>query len=959
MLYSQKRTRKLSRWDMYTVPLSNSMAYDIDAVYHAVQEAEPSQLAVVELHQFDAEITSTPIQRTESVNERTVDVENEGITTPPNTVVEARQYWNHPRINMWRTFAAFFSFFVFGMSDGSYGLEIHYALRYTIVSLIFLSPFAGYSIASIVNSMIHVKFGQRGVAILGPGCHLLSYIVIACHPPYPVLVVFYMFVGFGNGLIEAAWGAWLGNMSTANQESYLHACYALGATISPLIVGGMSGDGGLRWWYFYYIMAGISAVEISTSTWAFWQQSGKVYQEENAREESQTTGRTREVLGTNVKVSLGGWIVTFMEKARLASSFSAGISSTGFWAGMTVGRIFLSFFTARIGEFRAVVLYIIISLALELLFWLIPSFIVSSIAVAFLGLFLGPLFPTAVVLVMRLLPRHLHVGSIGFATAVGGSGGAIFPFVVGAIAQARGVRSLQPVILALLNHEIIQHNKTFLTTARFSKGNNNTSVSCATMVMAGESSKTSLPSDDETTIKVAPKKVSGTIKLKKPAPKQKNPGNWRDGAVIDDERKKGNDTPSTNSVGSPGPVVNQLDDSVRDAFPTGRPMDDDLSLQICKQCKRSVSKKNITAHVLNCLRAKKEKNQRKKEQKEARDRERKAANGEKKDEEGDTKMDDDDEDEDDAEKKGPGGLKMYDSKADIQLCVEAERIPTYLPSCIRIKRCDNFPFVTLLNHHSLASRRRSSFINKMKRRRLSEDQYGRKRVLLETRNAPFSAEQTASLDSDDFDAATQHFAGPVDVERQCGVMKDGVPCARSLTCKSHSMGAKRAVAGRSLPYDMLLTAYQKKNQAKQQKAAIDANAPLEDEEAANGPIDSDEELASVMHGLQNWNPQPLVQPLVHVPIETKYRRERLYEQLHNATNGFTVNIFKVVGYGAQKLPPGHPGLADADGDADGESDNQSGIGLGIGMANVANRRASGFNMQLPPQKRPSGNVGGR
>ena len=59
--------------------------------------------------------------------------------------------------------------------------------------------------------------------------------------------------------------------------------------------------------------------------------------------------------------------------------------------------------------------------------------------------------------------------------------------------------------------------------------------------------------------------------------------------------------------------------------------------------------------------------------------------------------------------------------------------------------------------------------------------------------------------------------GPVDVEKQCGVLlPNGQPCARSLTCKSHSMGAKRAVAGRSLPYDMLLAAYQKKNQAKQQ-----------------------------------------------------------------------------------------------------------------------------------------------
>lgn len=59
--------------------------------------------------------------------------------------------------------------------------------------------------------------------------------------------------------------------------------------------------------------------------------------------------------------------------------------------------------------------------------------------------------------------------------------------------------------------------------------------------------------------------------------------------------------------------------------------------------------------------------------------------------------------------------------------------------------------------------------------------------------------------------------GPVDVEKQCGVqLPNGAQCARSLTCKSHSMGAKRAVPGRSLPYDMLLQQYQKKNQAKQQ-----------------------------------------------------------------------------------------------------------------------------------------------
>jgi SAGA-associated factor 73 len=54
--------------------------------------------------------------------------------------------------------------------------------------------------------------------------------------------------------------------------------------------------------------------------------------------------------------------------------------------------------------------------------------------------------------------------------------------------------------------------------------------------------------------------------------------------------------------------------------------------------------------------------------------------------------------------------------------------------------------------------------------------------------------------------------GPVDLDRQCGVINDkGLPCSRSLTCKSHSMGAKRAVEGRSRPYNDLLLDWQREH----------------------------------------------------------------------------------------------------------------------------------------------------
>ena len=84
-------------------------------------------------------------------------------------------------------------------------LEEYYKISYLVVSLLFISPVAGYITSAALNNLIHMRMGQRGIAILGPGAHLIAYIVIAVHPPYPVLVLACVLSGFGNGLSDAAW----------------------------------------------------------------------------------------------------------------------------------------------------------------------------------------------------------------------------------------------------------------------------------------------------------------------------------------------------------------------------------------------------------------------------------------------------------------------------------------------------------------------------------------------------------------------------------------------------------------------------------------------------------------------------------------------------------------------------------------------------------------------------------
>lgn len=45
-----------------------------------------------------------------------------GLPTPTTAVAEKRDRWNSPRVNLYRTSAAFFAFLLMGMNDAAYGV---------------------------------------------------------------------------------------------------------------------------------------------------------------------------------------------------------------------------------------------------------------------------------------------------------------------------------------------------------------------------------------------------------------------------------------------------------------------------------------------------------------------------------------------------------------------------------------------------------------------------------------------------------------------------------------------------------------------------------------------------------------------------------------------------------------------------------------------------------------------
>ncbi|KAL2357853.1 SCA7, zinc-binding domain-containing protein [Cryomyces antarcticus] len=319
-------------------------------------------------------------------------------------------------------------------------------------------------------------------------------------------------------------------------------------------------------------------------------------------------------------------------------------------------------------------------------------------------------------------------------------------------------------------------------------------------------------------------KKPGTVKLKKANPKQTKRGNWAEDEV---EGFKKSDPSSSSRAQSP--LVKSLDAKAAAAFPTGRPLEDQPDLVQCKHCKKPILRTVAAAHVRGCLDKKQEKLKKKKEAKEAKE----AAARKERDRDNDR------------------GKKSETPNED-----DADTIDSKKPK----------------------SAKKSALADadgaKKGRKRKADGDAGDK-------------EPKKKKKKDGPKIKVPKPKPPVDVERQCGVeLKEGAMCARSLTCKSHSMGAKRAVPGRSLPYDTLLANYQKTNQAKLQRAILAANAPLADDsdDGAHGPIDADEEKDDVMAALSRWHPRPLATK-TFLATKSKYQYIRMKSELQAALSG--------------------------------------------------------------------------
>ncbi|TPX72190.1 hypothetical protein SpCBS45565_g00445 [Spizellomyces sp. 'palustris'] len=152
--------------------------------------------------------------------------------------------------------------------------------------------------------------------------------------------------------------------------------------------------------------------------------------------------------------------------------------------------------------------------------------------------------------------------------------------------------------------------------------------------------------------------------------------------------------------------------------------------------------------------------------------------------------------------------------------------------------------------------------------------------------------------------ATRTVKGPIDLDKQCGVRLDsGALCTRSITCKIHSVGAKRAVQGRSQQYDILFQEHQAKNVGRGFKpgdsragtpvgklngvARIGTGSPAgfgAGDPVLDKPLTKDEEADLVFNAIRLHRPTPMAVQPVYAAVEVVLAFKRR-QALVNAFQG--------------------------------------------------------------------------
>lgn len=361
----------------------------------------------------------------------------------------------------WQFAICFFAFILIGVNDGAVGVLLpslmsYYGVNKAQISLMFLAGTIGYLSAALTSGILVARLGRRVFLMLGAGVFALGALTLASQPPFALFLGSLLCVGIGIAILDAGLNAYIGGLPDNTAVlNYLHAFYGVGALLGPVIASAILAAG-LGWNVTYLVWFALALIVIA----------GFARLMDDSRPAGSHSGGSNVLTAAlrlsvvwlaagflfvyvGAEVGLGTWSYTYLTEERHGLELLSAWSISGYWLGLTVGRVVLGHFSRRLGDRRLIQLCLGGVVIGVLTLWLLPNAIAAALALFLIGFSLGPIFPTVIALISGMVPPRLQPSAVGFVASAASMGAAFFPMIIGAIAERAGVWTLMPYTIAL------------------------------------------------------------------------------------------------------------------------------------------------------------------------------------------------------------------------------------------------------------------------------------------------------------------------------------------------------------------------------------------------------------------------------------------------------------------------------------------------------------------------------
>lgn len=298
------------------------------------------------------------------------------------------------------------------------------------------------------------RFGTKWVTAVSVGLTAITLLGCAASPNFIWFCLLMIPLGVGGGAVDSALNNYVALHLSARHMSFLHCFYGVGITVSPALLSLAITSGG-GWRGGYYLATIVQSVItllvfLSIPMWNKVQWGNK---EEPQEEEKGITLSIREqmrlpgllgvvgvfVFSCSIEVICGGWGSTYLVEFHGETVDAAARLLLLYYVGMTLGRFLSGVLAKHMKEWAIIYTGLsVVGVGVVLVFVGIWSPIVTGIALFFVGMGNGPIYPNFMHLTPQNFGREYSQSAMSTQVTAAYTGIMLTPIIFGVVAQYIG-----------------------------------------------------------------------------------------------------------------------------------------------------------------------------------------------------------------------------------------------------------------------------------------------------------------------------------------------------------------------------------------------------------------------------------------------------------------------------------------------------------------------------------------